>query len=123
MARIVREIEVNGKILKALFDTGSLRSYILTKFRPKVVHKVEPIHVALGGNELILDRCCYIVARIEGLEFTFSAYLVDNLGETKEGPIDAIIGALCMEEWYIKLDPRTRELDLSHLRRREFTEF
>jgi hypothetical protein len=28
-----------------------------------------------------------------------------------------------MEEWYIKLDPRSGELDLSGIRRREFTEY
>jgi hypothetical protein len=28
-----------------------------------------------------------------------------------------------MEEWYIRLDPHTGELDLSGLRKREFTEY
>jgi hypothetical protein len=32
MARIVKEIEVGGKRLKALFDSGSLRSYIIASF-------------------------------------------------------------------------------------------
>ena len=37
--------------------------------------------------------------------------------------LDAIIGALTMERWEIKLDPRSGSLDLEGLRRREFTEF
>ncbi|MEW5768422.1 MAG: hypothetical protein AB1797_12535 [bacterium] len=48
---------------------------------------------------------------------------IDELGQTELGPIDAIIGVLCMEEWYIKLDPRSGTLDLSGLKRREFTEY
>jgi hypothetical protein len=33
------------------------------------------------------------------------------------------VGALTMEEWYIKLDPQRGELDLSGLRKREFTKY
>jgi len=51
------------------------------------------------------------------------AYVVNDLGETEYGRLDAIVGALTMEEWYIKLDPRRDELDLSGLRKREFTEY
>ena len=36
--------------------------------------------------------------------------------------LDAIIGARTMEQWEIKVDPRTGGLDLGGLRRREFTE-
>jgi hypothetical protein len=45
------------------------------------------------------------------------AYVVNDLGETEYGRLDAIVGALTMEEWYIKLDPRRGELDLSGLRK------
>jgi hypothetical protein len=37
--------------------------------------------------------------------------------------LDAIIGALTMERWEIKLDRKSGSLDLEGLRRREFTEF
>lgn len=52
-----------------------------------------------------------------------TAYIVDELGETEYGRLDVLVGALTMEEWYIKLDPQQGELDLCGLRRREFTEF
>jgi hypothetical protein len=123
MGRIVHEIEVDGKKLNALFDTGSVRSYIRSEFRPPVTHKVRPLHVALGGRELILTERCDIIATIDGLEFAFTAYPIDEIGEVEEGRIDVLIGVLCMEEWYIKLDPKTGTLDLTGLRRREFTEF
>ena len=37
--------------------------------------------------------------------------------------VDAIIGATAMEKWEILLNPKTGELDLEGLRRREFTEY
>lgn len=123
MARIVREIEVNGQKLKALFDSGSLRSYIREVFSPGITHRVLPLRVGLGGRERILEERCDVIAKLERLEFAFNAYVVDDVGETEHRPVDVLIGALCMEEWYMKLDPRTGELDLSGLRRREFTEF
>jgi hypothetical protein len=123
MSRIVKEIEVDGRNLKALFDNGSLRSYIKAEFRSPTARKVKPITVGLGGETRLLNERCDITAAIDGLEFDVTAYIVKELGETEHGPLDAIIGALTMEEWYIKLDPRTGELDLSGLRKREFIEY
>jgi len=79
--------------------------------------------VGLGGKTRHLDERCDLTATIDGLEFDMTAYLVEELGETEHGALDAIIGALTMEEWVIKLDPRTGELDLSGLRKREFIEY
>jgi len=123
MARIVKEIEVGGKRLKALFDSGSLRSYVRAEFRPPFSRKVSPITIGLGGAVRHLDERCDLTAMIDGLEFDMMAYIVEDLGETEYGRLDAIIGALIMEEWYIKLDPQRGELDLSGLRKREFTEY
>ena len=123
MSRIVKEIRINGKELNALFDTGSLRSYLKHEFHPVGARRVPAIRVGLEGKTLDLDQRCDVTAAIEGLEFDLTAYLVEELGETEQGRIDAIIGALCMEERYMKLDPRNGTLDLSGLRRREFTEF
>ena len=123
MARIVKEIKVEGKRLKALFDTGSLRSYIRSEFRPPSFRKVCPITIGLGGVVRRLDERCDLTATIDGLEFDMMAYAVEDLGETEYGQLDVIVGALTMEEWYIKLDPKSGELDLSGLRKREFTEY
>ncbi|MCL0088829.1 hypothetical protein M1O54_00440 [Dehalococcoidia bacterium] len=123
MARIVKGIEAGGRTLRALFDSGSLRSYIKAEFRPPTARKVKPITVGLGGEIRRLDERCDLTAAVDGLEFDLTAYVVEELGETEHGPLDAVVGALTMEEWYIKLDPRTGELDLSGLRKREFTEY
>ena len=123
MARIVKEMEAQGKPLKALFDSGSLRSYIRAEFRPPSSRKVSPITIGLGGVIRRLDERCDLTVRIDGLEFDMTAYIVEELGETEHGRLDAIVGALTMEEWYIKLDPQKAEVDLSALRKREFTEY
>ena len=123
MGRIVQEVEVGGRSLRALFDTGSLRSYITAQFRVSTTRRVTPITVGLGGEVRQLDERCDVTVRINGLELDMTAYVVSQLGETEHGPLDAIIGALTMEEWYIKLDPQKAELDLSGLRKREFTEY
>lgn len=123
MARIVKEIKVGGRALRTLFDSGSLRSYIKAEFRPTTARKVKPITVGLGGEVHQLDERCDLTATIDGLEFDMTAYIIEELGETEHGPLDAMVGALTMEEWYIKLDPRIGELDLSGLRKREFTEY
>ncbi|MBM4465399.1 MAG: hypothetical protein FJ014_07605 [Chloroflexi bacterium] len=104
-------------------ELDSLRSYITAEFRPPVSRKVSPITVGLGGVVRRLDERCDLTATIDGLEFDMMAYVVKDLGETEYGRLDAIVGALIMEEWYIKLHPRRGELDLSEPRKREFTEY
>jgi len=79
--------------------------------------------VGLGGKVWRPGEHCDLTIIIDGLEFDMTAYAVEELGETGHGPLEAIIGALTMEEWHIKLDPHTGELDLSALRRREFTKY
>jgi hypothetical protein len=37
--------------------------------------------------------------------------------------IDAIIGALAMEKWALTPNPKTGEIDLTALKKREFTEY
>jgi hypothetical protein len=64
-----------------------------------------------------------IQGKIEGLDFLADAVPVAELGKADGYELDAIIGALTMERWEIKLDPRSGSLDLEGLRRREFTEF
>ena len=55
--------------------------------------------------------------------FDTDAVPVAELGRAEGHELDALIGALTMERWEIRLDPRSGALDLEGLRRREFTEF
>src|SRR5436309_107833 len=125
MGRIFKNIEVEGQPAVALFDTGAsftyVRSSLITEAPRKKVKK--PAHVVLGGREIDINELCLIEGKIEGLDFFTDAVPVEELGRADGHNLDALIGALTMERWEIKLDPKTGELDLEGLRRREFTEF
>lgn len=68
---------------------------------------------SLGGEE----------GKIERLPFLTDAIPVADLVEVDGQRLDAIIGNRTMEQWKIRLDPSTGELDLEGLRRREFKEW
>ena len=57
------------------------------------------------------------------MDFFTDAVPIDKLGQADGHQLDALIGALTMERWEIKFDPKAGVLDLEGLRRREFTEF
>jgi hypothetical protein len=125
MARIIKSIEIEGRPANALFDTGAVNTYVVSSLvagapRQKIA---KPAHVALGGQSIDIKELCLIQGKIEGLDFFADAVPVDELGKADGHNLDAIIGALTMERWEIKLDPRSGSLDLEGLRRREFTEY
>lgn len=124
MARIFRNMEIVGKTAFALFDTGSLRSYVRRELASDIRQRVPRFRVGLGGHVLELDEVCLLNCAMEGLGFDMKAYPVEKIGKDERGrEIDAIVGATAMEEWGFILNPQTGEVDLTALRRREFTEF
>jgi hypothetical protein len=124
MARIIKEIQVSNRKLTALFDTGSINTYIREELAPPIrVALKYPFRVGLGGERRQIREVCILEGEIEGLGFSTDSYLIDDLGSINGKPLDAIIGARTMEGWEIRLDPRTGELDLTGLRKREFTEY
>ena len=108
----------------ALFNTGATYTYVRTSLVREAPRRTValPARVALGGKEIGIRELCLIEGKIEGLDFFTDAVPVDSIGEADGRELDAIIGARTMEQWEIRLDPRTGELDLEGLRR-EFTEF
>jgi len=125
MSRIIKTIEIEGKPAKALFDTGAFYSYVISKLVGHVPKKAmrPPVRVGLGGHEVEILECCMVEGKIEGLEFVTDAVVLDDLGWADGHDLAAIIGARSMEQWEIRLDPRSGTLDLEGLRRREFTEY
>ena len=125
MARLLKEIVIQGKPAKALFDTGSMRSYVLKEFTegaPSI--KAEPPYtVGLGGRTITVTEECILRGEIEGLGFTMKAVPLGEIGAVDGHEIGVIVGATVMEEWELRIDLAKGELDLSGLRRREFTEF
>lgn len=125
MGRIVKMIEVEGQPAAALFDTGVTYTYVVGSLIPHVPKRpvAHPVRVHLGGREIPIRELCFVDGKIEGLEFVTEAVPIDQLGQAEGHQLDAIIGARTMEQWEIRLDPKTGVLDLEGLRRREFTEW
>ena len=125
MSRIIKTIEIEGQPVAGLFDTGALYTYVrssLATGAPRTDVPVPP-RVALGGRTIEIREPCLVRGKIDGLDFVSDAVPVDEIGHADGHEIDVLIGARTMEQWEIKLDPKTGALDLEGLRRREFTEF
>ena len=125
MARILREMSVEGNPTTALFDTGSVRSYLLREIvssAPRIKVR-SPYTIGLGGRTITISEECIVHGEIDGLELIMKAAPIDEIGVIDGRKVGAIIGATAMEEWEIRIDLAKGELDLSGLRKREFTEY
>jgi len=115
---------INGRRVATLFDTGSARSYVLEDIAREAPRlKVKPYTVGLGGRTITVAEECILKGEIEGLEFTVKAAPVESLGKVDGHEIGIIIGATAMEEWEIRIDMAKAQIDLTGLKRREFTDF
>jgi hypothetical protein len=124
VSRTFVEIEIEGRRAYALFDTGSIRSYIRREFSSDVKRRITPFDVGLGGRIYRITEACLVECAIDGLPFDIEAHPVEDLGFDERGRrIDAIIGALAMEKWALTPNPKTGEIDLTALKKREFTEY
>jgi predicted aspartyl protease len=125
VGRIIKEIEIEGQPVVALFDTGAVFTYVREGLVTKAPrHRVTaPVRVLLGGQKILVREQCFVDGKIEGLDFFTDAVPVADLGSADGHSLDAIIGARTLEQWEIRLDPKTGALELEGLRRREFTEY
>ena len=123
--RILKEIEIEGKKAKVLFDTGSIHTYVSSRLLKSVPIRTlsESYKIALGGRIIVVKEYCSVEGKIEGLVFHTEVIPIDEVGKVDGKVIDVLIGALTMEEWEIIPNPKDGTLDLSGLKRREFTEF
>jgi len=125
MARIIKSIEIEGQPAVALFDTGAIYTYVRSSLVRDVPRRalIPPARVGLGGREIPILELCLVQGKIEGLDFLADAVPVEEVGHADGHELDVLVGARTMEQWEIRLDPRTSTLNLEGLRRREFTEF
>jgi len=121
----MREIEIEGKRAIALFDTGSMHTYVREHLLIGIPSWtiLKPYRVAIGGKSIEVQKIYHVNGRIEGLDFDTEVLPIDEIGKINGQNIDVIIGALTMEKWEILVNPKDGTLDLSGLKRREFTEF
>jgi len=125
MARIIKTIEIGGQPAVVLFDTGAMYSYVRSSLVGEVPRRamIASARVRLGGRDIEIRELCFIQGKIEGLAFLADAVPVEEIGHADGRELDVLIGALTMERWELRLDPKSGTLDLEGLKRREFTEF
>lgn len=125
MGRIVKKVKIGDREIKALFDTGAERSYIKKSALPQGTscNQIRSFRTGLGGKLREIDEACVVEPEIEGDSFDVKTHPLEEIGDVEGDEIEMLIGTTSMEEWDIKLDPRKKELDLTGLKKREFTEF
>jgi hypothetical protein len=125
MSRVIKTIEIEGKPVVALFDTGAFHSYVVRKHLKGVPRRrvAKPYEVLLGGRTIVVRERAIVNGKIEGLGFDTAVVPIDSLGNTDGHRLDAIIGAITLEQWEITINPKDGSLGLEGLRRREFTEY
>ena len=125
MGRIRSEIKVNGRKCWTLFDSGAHNSYIVREAAKGLDLKSLPKarKSALGGRSHLIRQDCLVFADVEGHSLEFPAGVIDKIGQDEDGrAIEVIFGAVAMQLWNIKLDPKNERLDFTHFTK-DFVEF
>lgn len=129
MGRVYEFVEVNGKQLNTLFDSGAVRSYVTRKSVEEMGLKRERLRlknvfeVGLGGKVRKIEECCVIQGSIKGNPFNLISWIIDELGQDEDArEIELLFGATDMQVWNIHIDLEKERLDLSRFRK-EFIEY
>jgi len=130
MSRPLVEVELEGKKLNAVLDTGAWRSYIrseLTKKLPAV--PVEAFDARLGGQSFKVKEGRLVIGIIKdtegrGYQFGHVLYPVSDLGQENGKEIDLLFGAVILEDWGAVINETTipPQVDYYRLRKGELTE-
>jgi hypothetical protein len=125
MGRIYDTISSNSKSLHALFDTGAVHNYVTRKAaRGLSINRLpEPFTVGIGGETRSIHEACFIYGELQGKRLFCWGLVVEELGlDEQDEEIDMLFGAVEMQRWNIRIDPRGERLDLSGFRE-EFIEY
>jgi len=130
MSRPLVEVEIEGKKLNAVLDTGSRRSYIRSEFVERFpTVSVHPFEVKLGGEILSLKEGRVISGIVKdslGRAYRFGEVLfpIKDLGEEKGKRIDILFGAVILEDWGTVIDEGVTppQVDYRILRKGELVE-
>jgi len=130
MSKPLVEVEISGKKLNAILDTGSRRSYIRKEHVgefPKA--PVEPFGVMLGGKAYRFDEVRIVTGLVKDTEerkyrFTERLFEVEDLGEENGKKIDILFGAGILEDWGADIDESVvpPRVDFCILRKGELVE-
>ena len=125
MGRIRQTINVHGRNVWTLFDSGARNTYIIPDVAAQLTttNLPHPTYTKLGGETKVSSQAAVLVGEIEGKPFHTEAMVIDRIGDDEEErAIEVLFGALAMQQWGIRLIPEQEKLDLSHYPT-EFTEF
>jgi hypothetical protein len=125
MGRIYDAIVSDSRSLHTLFDTGAVHNYITKKAAGglSINRLPEPFMVGLGGERRNVHEACFIYGELQGKKLFCWALVVEELGRDEQNQeIDMLFGAIEMQRWNIRIDPREERLDLSGFRG-EFIEY
>jgi len=130
MARPLVEVEIEGKKLNAVLDTGSRRSYIRkewAKDSPK--SPVEPFTVMLGGKTFSFNEARIVAGFVKDTSerkyrFTELLFELEDIGEEDGKRIDVLFGARTLEDWGTVIDESVTPPQVDHclLRKGELME-
>lgn len=124
MGRIYDTI-TNHRSLHTLFDTGAVHNCVTKKAAGglSISRLPEPFRVGIGGERRNISEACLIYGELQGRKLFCSALVVEELGlDEQDKEIDMLFGAIEMQRWNIRIDPREERLDLSGFRE-EFIEY
>jgi hypothetical protein len=123
MGRIYDTIS-NNKSLHTLFDTGAVHNYVTSKAaRGLSINRLpQPFTVGIGGKTRSIHEACFIYGELQGKRLFCWGLVVEELGLDEQEEIDMLLGAVEMQRWNIRIDPREERLDLSGFRE-EFIEY
>jgi hypothetical protein len=116
MGRVFGTIQVNGRKLRTLFDSGATHSYIAADAAKglRTDRMPTPRPAGIGGKIRRVTEVCLLMGKLEGKPIEVKAFVLDDIGRDKKGhPIDILLGASEMQDWNIILVPKEERLDLS----------
>ncbi|MCL0050993.1 aspartyl protease family protein [Dehalococcoidia bacterium] len=125
MGRIRQTINIYGRNVWTLFDTGARNTYIIPDVAAQltITSLPRPTYTKLGGETKVSSQAAVLVGEIDGKPFHTEAMVIDRIGnDEEEKAIEVLFGTLAMQQWGIRLIPEQEKLDLSHYPT-EFTEF
>ena len=130
MSRPLVEVEIEGKKLNAILDTGSRRSYIKSEITEKFpTVSVHPFEAKLGGEALKLEEGRVVSGIIKdslGRSYRFGNILfpVKDLGEENGRDVHVLFGAIILEDWGTVIDESITppQVDYRILRKGELLE-
>ena len=118
-------IAVDGRKFWTLFGSGARNTYVIPEVAELLQTSSTPrtIRTALGGTVKETNTEAVLHANIEGHPISTYALVISNIGRDEDGKqIEILFGALAMQQWGIKLNPREEKLDLTNYPE-EFVEF